>query len=79
MNELRPGNLVRITRASVGIPKDTIGLIVKARVHDAVNIDVRDISHVDEAYTLFHVQLVTDTKLNGQVRRYLAQDLKLIS
>ena len=76
---MQPGDLVRITRASIGIPKDTIGLIVKARVHDEVG-DVREISHVDEVYTLFHVQLIgmRVRGLNGVVRRYLAQDLRKV-
>ena len=69
---MQPGDLVRITRASIGVPKDTIGLIVKARVHRNDLID-------NEVYTLFHVQLVTDTTLNGVVRRYLPQDLRKIS
>jgi len=63
---MKPGNLVRI------IPKDTIGLIVKARPHEPSVDDWR-------TYTLFHVQLVTDTKLSGQARRYLAKDLRKIS
>ena len=66
---MQPGDLVRITRGSIGIPKDTIGLIVKARVHRNDLID-------NEVYTLFHVQLATKTKLNGVVRRYLTQDLR---
>ena len=73
---MQPGDLVRITRASIGIPKDTIGLIVKARQHDDVG-DVYDISHADKVYTLFHVQLIGRARgLNGKVRRYLAQDLR---
>ena len=76
---MQPGDLVRITRASIGVPKDTIGLIVKARVHDEVG-DIREISHVDEVYTLFHVQLIgmRVRGLNGVVRRYLAQDLRKV-
>ena len=74
---MQPGDLVRITRASIAVPKDTIGLIVKARVHDEVGA-AHEISYVDEVYTLYHVQLVTDTKLNGTVRRYLTQDLRKI-
>ena len=66
---MQPGDLVRITRASIAVPKDTIGLIVKARLHEESVDDWR-------TYTLFHVQLVTDTKLNGVVRRYLTQDLR---
>ena len=67
---MQPGDLVRITRGSIAVPKDTIGLIVKARLHDT--------QIQDPVYTLFHVQLVTDTKLNGVVRRYLSQDLRKI-
>ena len=75
---MQPGDLVRITRASIGIPKDTIGLIVKARQHDDVG-DVYDISHADKVYTLFHVQLIGRARgLNGKVRRYLAQDLRKV-
>jgi len=67
---MQPGDLVRITRASIGVPKDTIGLIVAGRAVDDIAPDA------DEVYTLFHVQLVTKTKLNGTVRRYLTQDLR---
>ena len=76
---MQPGDLVRITRASIGIPKDTIGLIVKARQHDDVD-DVHDISHADKVYTLFHVQLLCMPArgMNGVVRRYLAQDLRKV-
>ena len=74
---MQPGDLVRITRASIGVPKNTIGLVVKARVHDEVG-DIREISHVDEVYTMFHVQLLCMPArgMNGVVRRYLAQDLR---
>ena len=65
---MQPGDLVRITRASIAVPKDTIGLIVKARLHDGRTGEPH--------YTLFHVQLMMKTKLNGLVRRYLPQDLR---
>lgn len=68
---MQPGDLVRITRASIAVEKDTIGLIVKARLHEESVDDWR-------TYTLFHVQLATDTKLNGVVRRHLAQDLRKV-
>ena len=67
---MQPGDLVRIARASIAVPKDSIGLIVKARLHDGRT--------GEPCYTLFHVQLVTDTTLNGVVRRYLPQDLRKI-
>jgi hypothetical protein len=68
---VQPGDLVRITRASIGVPKDTIGLVVKAREHEQSVDDWR-------VYTLYHVQLVTDATLNGAVKRYLSQDLRKI-
>ena len=68
---MQPGDLVRITRASIAVPKNTIGLIVKARKH--FDSDAEDENMI---YTLFHVQLMMDTKLNGLVRRYLPQDLR---
>jgi hypothetical protein len=72
---VQPGDLVRITRASIGVPKDTIGLIVKARAHDDPTFP-----EPDEVYTLFHVQLIgmRVRGLNGKVRRYLAQDLRKV-
>ena len=72
---MQPGDLVRITRGSIGVPKDTIGLIVKARVHDD-----GPTRRVDKVYTLFHVQLIgmRVRGLNGKVRRYLAQDLRKV-
>ena len=68
---MQPGDLVRITRGSIGVPKDTVGLIVKARVHRNDLVD-------SEVYTLFHVQLLCmpARSMNGVVRRYLAQDLR---
>ena len=67
---MQPGDLVRITRASIAVPKNSIGLIVKARLHENPG--------QDPVYTLFHVQLITKTDLNGVVRRYLAQDLRKV-
>ena len=63
---MQPGDLVRITRASIGIPKNSIGLIVKARLHEFPG--------QDPVYTLFHVQI-----LKGPLRRYLTQDLRKIN
>ena len=64
---MQPGDLVRITRASIGIPKDSIGLIVKVRDTQVDDIDPRP-------FPVWHVQI-----LNGPLRRYLTQDLRLIS
>ena len=64
---MQPGDLVRITRASIGIPKDSIGLIVKVRDTQVDDIDPRP-------FPVWHVQI-----LNGPLRRYLTQDLRKIS
>ena len=64
---MKVGDLVRITRASIAVPKNSIGLIVKVQEHTLSDDD-------GLTYTLFHVQL-----LNGPLRRYLIQDLKLIN
>jgi hypothetical protein len=61
---MQPGDLVRITRASIGIPKDSIGLIVKVRDTPVDDIDPR-------SFPVWHVQLS-----NGPLRRYLTQDLR---
>ena len=68
---MQPGDLVRITRASIAVPKNTIGLIVKTKSagHPAGH---------PEAYPVYHVQLMMKTKLNGLVRRYLVQDLRKV-
>jgi len=61
---VQPGDLVRITRASIGVPKDTIGLIVKVR---GSTVD----DHDPRPFPVWHVQI-----LNGPLRRYLTQDLR---
>ncbi len=81
---MQVGDLVRITRASVSVPKNTVGLIVKVRVYDRMAgtdmfSDYADRHNAPPTYDLFHVQLATDTELNGKVRRYLLQDLRKIS
>ena len=61
---MQPGDLVRITRASIAVPKDSIGLIVKVR--DTIVDD-----HDPRPFPVWHVQI-----LNGPLRRYLTQDLR---
>ena len=61
---MQPGDLVRITRASIAVPKDSIGLIVKVR--DTIVDD-----HDPRPVPVWHVQI-----LNGPLRRYLTQDLR---
>ena len=61
---MKVGDLVKITRASVGIPKETIGLIFKE--NDGMN---------GGGYKLWDVQLVNSQRM----RRYLCRDLEIIS
>jgi hypothetical protein len=60
-------------RDSIGVPKNTIGLIVKVREHP------KPPAEGGGMYELFHVQLISNIDLHGAVRRYFAQDLRLIS
>ena len=59
---MQPGNLVRITRASIGVPAGTIGLIT--------NFYPTATSRTVE---IWEVQL-----LNGRERRYLKRDLEVV-
>jgi len=72
---MQPGNLVTILRDSIGVPKNTIGLIVKAQEH-AMTPD-----EGGAVYKLFHIKIISnaDPAIHGAVRRYLVQDLRLIS
>ena len=62
---MKPGDLVKITRAGIGVPKDTVGLILRTL---AVGPDQR--------YDYYQVQLC-----NGESRviRLLEKDLEVIS
>jgi len=72
---MQPGNLVRIRRASIGVPRGSIGLIVKAQEHTMTP------GEGGGAYKLFHIKIISnaDPAIHGAVRRYLVQDLRLIS
>ena len=63
---MKAGDLVRITRASIGVPKNTIGLVVKVRDTIVDEHDRRD-------FPVWHVQI-----LKGPLRRYLTQDLRKV-
>ena len=57
------GNLVRITRLSIGVPAGAIGLIMKS-------------SDTDAGYKVYDVQFIGSKAV---YRRYLARDLVVIS
>ena len=63
---MKPGNLVKINRASIGIPAGTIGMIVKS--HAPLSIELNEKIH--------SVKLVG---LRRPDRRYMARDLEVIS
>jgi len=60
---MQPGDLIKTTRWSVGVPKGTLALIV--------NIYAGFTS--GNGCDIWEVQL-----LNGRVKRYLAQDLEIV-
>ena len=63
---MKPGDLVKITRASIGVPTDTVGLIVDQPEGDL--------------HSLYRVYLVIKRVGNTEirVRRYLGRDLEVI-
>jgi len=73
---MNPGELVRIKRAGIGIPKGTIALITEKHV---VRFDTSpDEYHGDEAeYNPVYTVSVVGPRRG--VRRYLEQDLEVIS
>jgi len=62
---LKPGDLVKITRAGIGVPKDTVGLILQTLA-----------TGPDQRYDYYQVQLC-----NGESRvvRRLERDLEVIN
>lgn len=64
---MQPGDLVRITRPSIGIPKDSLGLVVEQRLM-MTSEPGRD------SYFLYHVQT-----LDGKVRRFTSDRLKKVT
>jgi hypothetical protein len=65
---VKAGDLVEITRASIGIPAKTVALVLgKVMVNDQ--------------YEYFNVQLVGNNLMQPSYRRrrYIAEDLKVIS
>lgn len=66
---MKPGNLVRITRATIGIPKGTVGLITK--VESSFSMEVR-------MEKLVYYSVLINIKDKPVERRYLREDLRLI-
>ena len=64
---MQAGDLVKILRASIGVPKDTIGLIVKTTISDPTPNGT--------TYYLHEVQLCGIKKRQGGNRKFLERDL----
>jgi hypothetical protein len=67
---MRAGDLVGITRASIGVPAGTLGLILSSHI-----------SVGDGGEKIYTVQLVGNKAVHaavGRARRYLARDLEIV-
>ena len=73
---MKVGDLVRITRASIGVPKGSIGLVIECATHGNEHYDL-------STRTLYCGQesCTWGIKLNGRrhPRRYLEMDLEVVS
>ncbi len=64
---MQPGNLVRIKRASIGLPQDTLALLMS----------YAHMNGFEKGTKIWHVSIVgTTRRLTG---RYLEGDLELVS
>ena len=72
---MKPGNLVKITRASIGVPMNSLALIVKE--------EGRFTGHLIEGqeWKMFSVKLMSGQGVHKNIdtRRYYARDLFLVS
>jgi len=64
---MRAGDLVKVTRASIGVPLGTVGLIIKSRMPRAETI-----KHSIHEVQLYGVKL-------GCNRRFLSRDLEVVN
>tara|TARA_Y100000310_G_C20367954_1_gene662134 strand:+ start:138 stop:374 length:237 start_codon:yes stop_codon:yes gene_type:complete len=69
---MKVGDLVMITRATIGIPKNTIALVISLRSGIASATGLCGDTHPDHRVATAEVLPIGHTK----VRRYLMQDLK---
>ena len=73
---MRAGDLVRIKRASIGIPMDTLGLLVKKKeLFDAAPPD--DYRRGDYDMAIWEVQMLGAVK--QRARRYMSRDLEVLN
>ena len=74
---MQVGNLVKITRASIGVPRDSMGMIIKVTEPRGDYVD----QYGEEMYPpiIFMVQLVCPQGQSSIPRRYLPRDLEVVS
>jgi hypothetical protein len=64
---VKVGDLIKITRSSIGVPRDTVGLVL-------------DVSFSDSGFRYFQIQMFgLDPTMVGRTRRYLGRDLEIVS
>ncbi len=68
MTEIKPGMLVKITRASIGAPIGTVAFVQKIEWREGLPME----------HILFSVRLFTGSP-NNRSRRYYGSDLEIFS
>ena len=66
---MRAGDLVKVTRASIGVPLGTVGLIIKSREPRAETIK----------HSIHEVQLYGVKHFSEVSRRFLSRDLEVVN
>ena len=77
---MKPGNLVKIKRASIGIPKDTFGLLLRKRYHTAT--PAAAFFQAGQYYESWEVEILGEPRQrfdNLCRRHYLEEDLEVFS
>ena len=69
---MKAGDLVVITRATIGIPKNTLALVINLQSGTAPGVDLSGDTHPSHRVATAEVLPIGHTK----IRRYLVQDLK---
>ena len=73
---MKPGDLVRIKRASIGVPMDTLGLVTaKREVFDDAPPD--GYRRGDYDMVIWEVQMLGAVK--QRTRRYMSRDLEVLN
>jgi hypothetical protein len=73
---MKVGNLIRTTRAMIGVPAGSLALIIKV---DETSPDLIDDAHVNiEAFSIHTVKFIGATS-GRPTRRLLTKDLEVVS